>query len=293
MSGDGLQPEAAAVAQEAEALLGGADVFQRNEVFFSTWRRTTRRRIKSIKALLPTLRRALDPKEKVRFVSASGYMYYLWEQFLGAGVWAAFVNATTVVLTDRRLLAFNVEHRSRAPKDIKNAIPFSGILSVRRFAGTLTLRLRDRRKLRVTGLPFADAGELRARLARELENPAWQAAGASIGGKSLQYLCPACCRPVEGTDAERCASCRVEFRSGRTAALRSLLLPGLGDIYLKHTLLGVLELIGSVIVWLVVLDALLSGEPDSIIIAAVLFVMVNVTDYFVTKAMARKGIIAK
>lgn len=293
MRSNSQQPDVKVVVQEAEALLGGPDIFRGEEIFFPTRKRTTLLRVKSTKAVLPVLKHALEPEEKVRFISARGYTYYVWEQFFGAGVWANYVNGTTLVLTDRRLLAFNVKYRSRMPKDIKNAMPLSEITSVRRFGSGLTFRLRDGRKLRVTGLPFADARELRARLKKQLEDPAHQIAGVRADTRSVQHLCPVCCRPIESVDSLQCPSCRTAFRSGRTAALRSLLLPGLGDIYLKHTVLGVLELFGSVIVWLIVLAALLSREADAIIMAVFLFVAVNVVDYFVTKAMARKGVIAK
>ena len=282
------------VLQEAEAILGGPDIFLGEEIFFPTRKRTTLQRVKSAKAVLATLKHALDPGEKVRFISSSGYTYYLWEQLFGAGLWAVYINATTLVLTDRRLLAINVKHRSRIPKDIKNTIQLSEITSVRRFLGRLTFRLRDGKKLQILGLPFADAKELRARLSKELEDPAHQTAGVRASTtRSLQHLCPVCCKPVESVDSLRCLSCRAEFRSGRTAALRSLLLPGLGDIYLKHTAFGVFELFGSVVVWIIVIAALQTGEPGAIIMAVILFVVVNVVDYFVTKAMAKKGVIAK
>ncbi|MBI4639783.1 MAG: hypothetical protein HY731_03770 [Candidatus Tectomicrobia bacterium] len=138
MRSNNQQPEVEAVVREAEALLGGLQIFRDDEIFFPTRERTTLLRAKSIKALLPTLKRALDPGEKVHFVSAKGFTFYQWEVFFG-GVWANFVNATTLVLTDRRLLAFNVKHRSRMPKDIKNAIPLSEITSIRRSRGKLTI----------------------------------------------------------------------------------------------------------------------------------------------------------
>ena len=62
---------------------------------------------------------------------------------------------------------------------------------------------------------------------------------------------------------------------------------------MKHTAFGVFELFGSVVVWIIVIAALQTGEPGAIIMAVILFVVVNVVDYFVTKAMAKKGVIAK
>ena len=281
------------VVRESEKLLGGPQIFRGKEIFFPTKERTTRIRVQSAKALLPTLKKALEPGEVVLFISARGFTFYLWEQLFGAGAWAGFVNATTLVLTDRRILAFNVKNRGRTPKDIKNAIPLSEIKSVRGFGALLTLQLRDGKYLRVSGLTFADAKELKARLGHEVENMDAATSTLSAGGKSLQHLCPVCCKPIEKVDSLQCPSCRSEFRSGRKAALRSLLLPGLGNIYLKHTMLGVLELIGSIIVWLVVIGALIMGEPGAIITALVILVAVNGADYLVTRAMARKGIVAK
>ena len=72
-----------------------------------------------------------------------------------------------------------------------------------------------------------------------------------------------------------------------------MLLPGLGDIYLKHTVLGALELIGSAVVWLVFFNALFFGDGGAITSIFLLLATANGIDYFVTKAMARKGIVAK
>jgi hypothetical protein len=239
------------------------------------------------------LRKALQAGEKVRFISAGGYTYQAWEHMFGAGAWAIYVNGVTLVATDRRLLLFNVTHRGRAPKDIKNAVSLSDIQSVRGFAGNLTLRLRDASKVRLASLPFADAKELRSRLRREIENPMRSLTPLIPGMRLLRHLCPACCEPVANVHALQCASCLAEFRSGRTAALRSLVLPGWGDIYLKHTVLGAFELIGSVLLWLLFLKVLFYGEGGAIVSVFLLLAVANATDYFVTRAMAKKGIVAK
>lgn len=289
---DNPLPEVRAAVQEAEAILGPR-VFQADEIFFSTRARTTRARIKAARALLPVLKQALEPEEKVRFISAGGYTYEIWEHVFGAGAWAVYVNGTSLVLTDRRLLLFNVTHRSRSPKDIKNAISLSDIKSVRGFAANLTFRLRDHEKIRIAALTFPDARELRSRIRQEIESPIRAPTVIVSGMRLLQHLCPACCKPVANAGFLRCASCQTEFRSGRTAALRSLLLPGLGDIYLKHTVLGALELIGSAMLWLMFLNVLFFGDSGATISMFLLLATANGTDYFVTKAMARKGIVAK
>ncbi len=285
-------PEVRAAIQEAEAVLGPG-VFQADEIFFSTRARVTRARIKAARALIPVLKQALDPQEKVLFISAGGYTYEIWEHVFGAGAWAVYVNGTSLVLTDRRLLFFNVTHRTRSPKDIKNAVLLSDIKSCRRFAANLTFRLRDHEKIRLAGLNFPDARELHSRIRRQIEAPTPLRTAIVSGTRLLQHLCPVCCKPVANAAFLRCASCRTEFRSGQTAALRSLLLPGLGDIYLKHTVLGTLELIVSALLWVMFINVLFFGDRRGWIPMFLLLVIANGTDYFVTKAMARKGIIAK
>ncbi len=285
-------PEIRAAIQESDAILGPG-VFQADEIFFPTRPRVTRARTKAARALIPVLKQALEPGEKVLFISAGGYSYEIWEHVFGAGAWAVYVNGTSLVLTDRRLLFFNVTHRSRSLKDIKNAVSLSDIKSCHRFAANLTFRLRDHEKIRIAGLNFADARELRSRFRRGLENSRGSPTTMVSGRRLLQHLCPACCKPVENASFLRCASCRTEFRSGSKAAFLSLLLPGLGNIYLKHTILGTLELIGSVVLWLMFLDVLFFRETGVAISVFLLLATANGIDYFVTKAVARKGIVAK
>jgi len=65
----------------------------------------------------------------------------------------------------------------------------------------------------------------------------------------------------------------------------SLLLPGLGDLYLGHRLLGILEIMGSVLVWGIVILNFLEGKYAIL----TLLVLVNGTDAFLTYHMAKKG----
>lgn len=280
-------PEVRAAIQEAEAILGPG-VFQADEIFFSARARVTRARIKAARALIPVLKQALEPQEKIWFISAGGYTYEIWEHVFGAGAWAVYVNGTSLVLTDRRLLLFNVTHRNRSPKDIKNAVFLSDIKSCRRFAANLTFRLRDHEKIRIAGLNFADARELRSRVQKQIETTTGLRTAIVSGARLLQHLCPACCQPVANPGFLRCASCRTEFRSGHTAALRSLLLPGLGDLYLKHTVLGVLKLIVSTLLWLMLLNVLFFGDRSAWISMFLLLVTINGADYFVTRADGKK-----
>jgi hypothetical protein len=65
-----------------------------------------------------------------------------------------------------------------------------------------------------------------------------------------------------------------------------LFLPGLGDFYLGHKALGIMEVMGSVMVWLVAAVWLLTG---GLIMAAFVLLFYNGMDGMLTYHMARKG----
>jgi hypothetical protein len=69
----------------------------------------------------------------------------------------------------------------------------------------------------------------------------------------------------------------------------SMILPGLGDLYLGHRTLGVLELIGSFAVWAYALAAVATGQPEGLIVAAFLLLLYNGMDGLLTYHMAKKG----
>ena len=70
--------------------------------------------------------------------------------------------------------------------------------------------------------------------------------------------------------------------------IRSLILPGWGDIYLGHRILGCLELTGSLIVWTMVILLLAAGEIGT---GVFLLLLCNGMDALLTRHMARKGYI--
>jgi hypothetical protein len=73
--------------------------------------------------------------------------------------------------------------------------------------------------------------------------------------------------------------------------LKSLVLPGWGDIYLGHRLLGFFEVLGSLFVWLIFFGLLMGGLAENITIGLFLLVFYNGADSLLTYYMARKGYI--
>ena len=62
----------------------------------------------------------------------------------------------------------------------------------------------------------------------------------------IKNLCPSCYIHVANYPTS-CASCDAEFKTPRKAALLSLIMPGLGDLYLGSKFLGVFELFDLVV----------------------------------------------
>ena len=114
-------------------------------------------------------------------------------------------------------------------------------------------------------------------------------AGTSSGSEQIhENLCPACYNALaKGLSA--CTTCNKNFKEPKKALIRSLILPGLGDFYLGHRAPGTLELIGSAIIWLIIITTLLAGEAGGVPFAITLLILYNGLDGLLTYHMAKKG----
>jgi hypothetical protein len=102
-----------------------------------------------------------------------------------------------------------------------------------------------------------------------------------------EHICPACFEPLPAK-LESCNKCMAAFKTPKKAMLRSLVLPGWGDIYLGHRVLGFLELIGALMVWFIVIALFADG---AIATGVFFLVFCNGLDALLTLHMARKGYI--
>ena len=245
--------------------------------------RANRKRAELLAKAAPVLKAALAPDERVQYV-ATGIVSLWWEQLM-AGWASMLLNRTTLVLTTQRLLLIHTNSRGR-PESYVNQIRLDGIRRVTRgwLGGALKLTL-GRGSRTLTGMRRSDAKQLTTVLA-----------GRPTAAGGVTALCPACFEPAAGHRA--CARCRTSVKSPGTAALRSLLLPGLGDFYLGHRLLASMEMFGSLVAWLVIIALMLSAfDPNSeqsaahaAVFAGVLLLLVNGFDALLTYAQAKKGL---
>jgi len=266
------------------------NTFHLDEIFAPTKRGTYKTRINNLKAKVITatrgvLARALQDDEKVMRV-AKATAYYPAEAFLGNGFLTMMYNHYAVVGTDRRLLFVNINPRISHPSHYFFQMPYGAIRKVGRgLLGTdLALHPLQGKRRTFTNMKWTVAKEIQEFI-RERQK---SAAPLPSPGVVPEDLCPSCFTPL-GKELASCPSCRAVFKKPETALVKSLLLPGWGDIYLGHKILGVFELIGSVLVWLLVISLLFAGEPEAITLAAVAVTLYNGLDGLLTFHMAKKG----
>ncbi len=191
-----------------------------------------------LRAAASVLTQVLGPDERVRLVSkVFASKGWAWMR----NSWRRSGDRLTLVATDRRLLLIHVDGKGR-PSLYANQIPYTAIrrleaglfgLSVAVETGDGTLKLKGMR--RKTHDRLVDIVE---------RNP-----NASSG---VQPLCPTCLGPQASTSGP-CTDCGAGCKSARTAALKSLIFPGLGDIYLGQTLVGAAAAIMTAFVWIMLL----------------------------------------
>jgi hypothetical protein len=284
--------------REAWVALAGKDLPLEAETAFPEGdglleRRRASARAKLLASMRPVLEKALQPGERVRY-AARGVQYAGLEFYFSGYSVAYYSNLTALVLTDRRLL-LQVTSRGR-PRDIKNQLRLAEVRSTRKRLGwSWELRLADGTKLVFVGMNRVDWKALGTLLPRPEE------AGKPVpGARSLEHLCPICLQPVPGpvgaSPACSNAACRIPFRSPRRAVWLSTLVPGVGDLYLRHYLFGSLEFVGSMLalglgVGVVALGVR-HGEAVLAVVGLVAFlVLPRLVDRAVTRRMAMKGLV--
>lgn len=246
-------------------------------------RRANRKRAELLAKAASVVKAALTAGERVRYV-ASGIVSLWWELAL-AGWVSLLINRTTIVLTDQRLLLIHVDRRG-APESYANEVKLTAIRRVKRgwLGSSLRLELGQRSRS-FTSMRRQDTEHLRRVLPARRE---------AVGG--LAWLCPACFQAAVAHG--RCARCRTPVKSPGTAALRSLVLPGLGDFYLGHRVLAALEMLGAMFAWVVVISLLLPAMAEATgvwpffasLAGIATVLLVNGFDAVLTYWQAKKGL---
>ena len=279
----GGQPE-----EELKALLPASIAIRFDEMFPNMRNgritRRDRQRAEMLRKAEPALRRALGPTEVVRYAT-NGVRQLMW-WLLTAGSMNPFGNRTTLVLTDKRVLLIHTDWKQR-PRMFANQLPLDRIRKTTGRNSYIFIRTAQE-QLMFHGFRRSEAQYVRSLL---------ESTSNKKGG--WQNLCPRCFTPIDSAPL-RCEKCGEEFKSAKKAALRSLLFPGLGDLYLGYRKYAALEIVGSGLLWALFLTTLVRAVdakgPEGAIVAAPLFGLVlilHVGDALLTRAKARTGLHSK
>jgi len=244
--------------------------------------RLNKLKFKLLGAVQAPLEALLEQDEQVLHVAAAT-AYYPVELFFGNGWLTTLYNRYVVVGTNRRLVAVNTNYKMTKPTHYLFQFPYHTIKKTSRgLFGTSLVLTRKKGKRRIfIGLKRILSAEMKRLISANID----PSPGLDANALPPENLCPACYNALPDKISS-CPKCRTQFKNSRKAALRSLLLPGLGDIYLGHRFLGCLELLGSLFVWAIVAILLFSDES---VMAIGLFLIYNGFDSLLTLHMAKKG----
>ncbi len=259
-------------------------------------RRRAKARFKLLQKLDAKLTRVLHPEERVYFVSV-GSLSSSVEQFFAG--WAAYcINLRALIFTTERVILMQVGGNKK-PRELVSELSYTSIREVKAtWSGFCEVVLANGKKHRFSGMPKVDRKFLRDFLKDVV---AGGGKAGSLGRKSdgLVHLCPHCFTGVPAWPVS-CGDCGGGIKSARTAALLSLVFPGLGDCYLGHRGLAVMEMVGTGFLWLVfvvlpLLGVAPEGEAEAPIddahwiVTAVILGATHLIDSAVTHCFARKG----
>jgi hypothetical protein len=247
--------------------------------------RQNKLKVKVLKAVADILEKLLRDGEKVMRIG-KGTAYYPVELLLGNGWLTMYYNYYAIVCTNQRILLVNIDHRIRRPTHYLFQIRYEEIKKIKRGLLSRSLvvyRIKGKRRIFVY---------VKGYIVKEIRQFIMDKKGSIQATEHpqepLENLCPSCSVPLE-KGLTSCPQCRVHFKEPKKAFLRSLLLPGLGDMYLGHISLGLLELLFAVFVWAVVISLVLSGEEGALFTALFLVVFYNVVDGLLAYHMGKKG----
>ena len=210
------------------------------------------------RGLDPKLRQILRAEKRIYFVTSGTTADAAEQFFTGAGVTQA-LNRRAVFFTTDRVLLLQID-RNKKPRELTSQIAYISIAEVKpTWNGYCQLKLLNKSKMNFIGVPKADRQQLGALLGDLVK--ANTATAAANGAPALEHLCPHCFVSVPGHPAA-CPSCHGNFKLARTAMLRSLIFPGLGDLYLGHTTFAVMEMLGAAGFLYVMVVGPLLGLPD-------------------------------
>lgn len=226
---------------------------------------------------------------------AQGMVNHSLETLFTGWLFAAYLNQALMMATDRRFILIHCAQNGK-PSHFASEIPYQAITKLKPGGGLSTFTIGWKKgNAVISNISKRDGKRF---LAYREEALTWHVQSTAERSVEHQnYLCPSCYMPITSM-VDACPRCRKYFRTARSAALRSLALPGLGDLYLGNSFFAVLKLFGSAIILLMVLSSIFTSKSPEELVGAVIGGLILVGFYnglnaLVTLSIAKKGIIAE
>jgi len=209
-------------------------------------RRLAKKKLKLLKIVHPAVAAVLHENERVFYVTQGLRVSTMEQLFIG---WVIqFYNLYAFVFTSRRILLIHLRD-SKHRGSYVGSIDYVDIRSARpTLLGSFRIQFVNGQTMTLARMPRADRRYVRT-LMDEVLDPA---ADRRKDAPGVRNLCPGCFEEVHGFPAS-CGCCNLSFKRPQTAAMLSMLMPGLGDWYLGSRFLATLELLFMGMLWFVVL----------------------------------------
>jgi hypothetical protein len=244
-----------------------------------------RRRVRMLASVEGRIGTLLYPGERIEFVTRGVLNSFVEQYFMG--IWSVIINRTLFLFTNYRVILLNADGKGRA-RAMMWQIPYHGMhkYGAGAMAGSVRFKV-DGGDFRFAGVPRADRKRLKLLVGEKLEQARTE--GLDFPShRGRDPLCTRCATPLP-PKSPGCPECGERFINPIRPALMSLVIPGLGDLYLGHRMMAVLELIGFAFVLLIAASIAGAGDPVDIVVALLLIIIANGYDAAVTLHVARKG----
>jgi hypothetical protein len=235
----------------------------RNDVLFTNDRgeengRIQKRSEKAMQKLLPALQRMMLPDETVLYVMLARSSLSILEQ-LTAAWWTSILAASTIVMTNKRILFFPVKQDGSWRESVR-ALQWGDLEEVKPnglLIRNVSFTFKNGGKITYTNIRRSDAKKIAA-IARRLIPAASGELGSTQG---LIQLCPDC-RNVLTRGQYFCSGCGLIFKNEKSMVTRSILLPGGGYFYTGHPLVAMIPAIVEGLLVLEILSLLAAASTS-------------------------------
>jgi hypothetical protein len=235
-----------------------------SELFLGEKRLLSKSVIRKKRALRDTLRATLDrilaEGEQVVYLLPAQQQPRLLELF-GLGFWFIHLHHVALLLTDHRLIEILMDLRGNTPSTRIRSYPWGGARSLKLRLGKLTVTTISGEKQAWRLRVRADRKVLK-QLVPKIEKRISELTGTVPESEAHYWHCPSCGNRVAPNPGS-CGHCGTRFRTPKMATVLSLAFPGAGLFYAQRPVLGTLDLIGEVVLFLGLLTmVMVSSGPE-------------------------------